>query len=112
MSSVTSVVILSGDYQKFDRAIEEFNAWIDSHHPDRGGRFKKFDRSDSAGTKCVQFDMIWGGFNYMYVDEFIELFKSLNLYDSIAIFSPEDGEEYSIVSSNTKIVERNKWAKS
>lgn len=103
MSHVTTVTIISHDYRNFDKAVEKLNAYLLDRYNGRGGMFKPLNSEDSAGTKYPQRKIIWGGFNYLYTSEFVDLFKSLNLEDTILILAPEDGEFYSIFSSRTEV---------
>lgn len=103
MSVVTTVTIISHDYDAFEKAIEKLNAYICERYDNSNVNFKLLDRGVSAGTKYPQREMVWGGFNYLDHKEFVSLFKSLDLDDTIMIFAPEESGEYQIFSSKTDV---------
>ena len=90
MSYVYTAVIQIGAYNDdSDAALEKFNTWL-AENGHMGGLFEYIDGQKSAGTKAPEINLIWGGFNYLNVEEFVSLFKSLKLERSLlTIFYPE-----------------------
>ena len=90
MSYVYTAVIQIGAYNDdSDMALDKLNKWIkENRHA--GGLFQYVDGQVSAGTKVPEINLIWGGFNFLNVEEFVNFFQSLKLERSLlTIFYPE-----------------------
>jgi hypothetical protein len=98
MSHVTSVVIQINDYAKEDSALLKLNNWL-SENNHLGGEFEPLDNGKSAGTKCPEITLIWGGFNYLNIDEFIEFYNTLNLENSLLTIKYTDEGPYKVIES-------------
>jgi hypothetical protein len=100
MSYVLSVIIQMDAYKdEEEKALESLNGWL-KENDHLGGEFKFLNGNESAGTKHPEISVLWGGFNYLQTDEFIEFFKSLKLRDSLlTIKSPDEGP-YVVVRSD------------
>jgi hypothetical protein len=99
MSYVYNVVIQLGDYDEENlKALTKLNEWV-KENGHMGGNFESLDSKKSAGTKYPEIDVIWGGFNYLNTDEFVEFFKSLKLQGSLLTIKVPDFGPYRIVHS-------------
>lgn len=92
MSYVYTVVIQLGDFhEENDKALQNLNIWIKENY-NLGDKFEYVDPNKSAGNKCPELRIVWGGFNYLDTHSFMEYFNKLNLNNSLlTIASPERG---------------------
>lgn len=107
MSYVYTVVIqMGGSHREQKDAVERLNEYLkEKNH--LGGAFELIDSGKSAGTKFPERNLIWGGFNYLNQPEFIELFKSLKLDNSLLTIAHPEYELYTVVPSHNAEVEEN-----
>lgn len=104
MSYVLTVVIQMEVYlHEEEMALKSLNKWLaENNH--LGGEFKFLDSGQSAGTKCPDVRVVWGGFNYLDTAKFIEFFKSLKIRNSLlTVKSPDEGP-YTIAVSDEHTV--------
>lgn len=105
MSFVYTVVIQMMDYkEREEAALAKLNDYV-VREKHAGNLFSFLDGSKSAGTKSPERSLIWGGFNYLNKEEFISLFKSLQLENALLTISTP-GDSYVIIPSNTEIEAR------
>lgn len=96
MSSVNTVTIQADVINK--ETLAKLNKWLkDNDH--LGNEFELVDSSKSAGTKYPDKHLVWGGLNYLHCDEFIELFRSLDLTGALLTIFNSDGDHATIIKS-------------
>lgn len=79
MSHVTSVIILSGDYD--NDLLPQINAWLDKHHygETAGGKAGLVDLTPHFGGRKHPQAAAWGGaFNYLSIKPFLTFLRSLD----------------------------------
>ena len=106
MSSVNTVVIqLALDEPKaLDRLLDRLNQYLEERNH-LGNKFEYVDSCKSAGTKYPNKKLIWGGLNYLNTEEFIELFRSLDIMFSIMTIFNSDGDLCTVIPSRDLVVE-------
>jgi hypothetical protein len=101
MSSVNTVVIQIG-YGDEEKAIEAINNYL-KEDGRLGNPFVPIKSSESAGTKSPEKTLLWGGINYLNVQEFIDLFLSLDIVDSLMTIFNSDGDHCYVVSKDVVV---------
>lgn len=97
MASVSTIVIQIGD--NAEKVLSQINEYFKKEEK-LGQPFTLIDSNNSGGAKYPEKRLAWGGINYLNVEEFVELFLSLDTMHSVATVFNSDGDFCRVISKD------------
>ena len=90
MSHITDIMITIS-LEEGDNLVPLLNKWLDEHFSSKN-RFEKIEGAKNRTWHIWQFDLFVGAFNYLFIEEFLTFFWTLDWEEETQLFMKDENE--------------------